>query len=52
MRTNKWDHVAPTTGTTAADGLDLLNAGPAVAPTIDTTGAALANVTCPAGHIK
>ena len=49
MRTNKWDHAPPTSSATLADGLDIhtLNS-----VTLDTTGAALANVTCPAGHIK
>ncbi|MCU1277436.1 MAG: hypothetical protein JWM53_982 [bacterium] len=48
LRSNKWDHVPPMTSATAANGLDLLNIG---AVPVDTTGAALAGITCPTGHI-
>ena len=45
---NKWDHVPPMQSATAADGLDVHLLNPV---TLDVSGAALAGVTCPAGHI-
>jgi hypothetical protein len=49
LRGNKWDHVAPMTSATGSNGLDLWNIG---AVPVDTTGAVLAGVTCPTGHIQ
>ena len=49
MQGNKWDHVPPNTTTTVANGDDILMS---TALTVDTTGAVLANVTCPAGHVQ
>jgi hypothetical protein len=51
FRSNKWDHVPPTTVATlaaSANGQDFVNIP---AATFDFTGAAAANVTCPAGHV-
>ena len=48
MRRNKWDHVPPMQSATLADGLDIHTLNPL---TLDVSGAVLANVTCPAGHI-